>query len=281
MPKVKIGLIFRAVPSIACAAPIRPPRRRYSRVSRANQISSRSRAWRTASTTAPSPAPCSAERAAATTRQPRPPAPVWLSTTSMRPGCPSLARERAASVALSHVPEMPAAMWTETTSRPAADERLVAGAKIPHRRLRSRRQRRGLAQPRVEGIEVVVLILGPKVTIPAHVQADLENPPAVDQLPRQIGRAVGHHGDSWPPTGCSDVSGGAHARAKPTATPAEAGIQLEWVCAPSLTTMARGGLRGSQAPKRRRLRGGGNVGRGREQALRCCSIGPIASRLVH
>ena len=95
------------------------------------------------------------------------------------------------------------------------DERLVAGAKVPHRGLRGRRQRRGFAQPRIEGIEVVVLMLGPQVTIPAHIQADLANPPPVDQPPRQVRRAVGHHGDTGPHVGCSDVSRGAHARAKP------------------------------------------------------------------
>ena len=49
-------------------------------------------------------------------------------------------------------------------------------------------------------------------------------------------------------------------------------------CPPS--TMARRGLRGDQARQRRRLHGGGNVGPGREQALRRCSIRSIASGLV-
>ena len=40
---VRIGLIFSAPPSQACAAPMRPPRRRYSSVSTANQIFSASR----------------------------------------------------------------------------------------------------------------------------------------------------------------------------------------------------------------------------------------------
>ena len=35
---VRIGLIFSAVPTHACAAPIRPPRRRYSSVSTQNQM---------------------------------------------------------------------------------------------------------------------------------------------------------------------------------------------------------------------------------------------------
>src|SRR5262249_54604396 len=99
---------------------------------------------------------------------------------------------------------------------PRADERLVAGAKVPHRRLRGRRQRRGFAQPRIEGIEVVVLMLGPQVTIPAHIQADLANPPPINEPPRQGRRAGGHHGDPGPEVGGSDVSRGAHARAKPT-----------------------------------------------------------------
>ena len=40
-------------------------------------------------------------------------------------------------------------------------------------------------------------------------------------------------------------------------------------------------VRGSQASERRRLRGGGDGGRGREQALRCFSIRSIPSCLVH
>ena len=59
---------------------------------------------------------CAADR----TMQPSPPAPVWASTTSTAPGWPRAASERAASRALSQVPEMPEAMWIETTSRPAA-----------------------------------------------------------------------------------------------------------------------------------------------------------------
>src|SRR5829696_4855386 len=113
---------------------------------------------------------------------------------------------------------------------PCNGERLVAGAKVSHRRLRGRWQRRGFAQPRIEGIEVVVLMLGPQVTIPAHIQADLANPPPVDQPPRQVRRAVGHHGDTGPRVGGSDVSRGPHARAKPTGlTPPEQGpLRAGW-----------------------------------------------------
>jgi hypothetical protein len=63
----------------------------------------------------------------------------------------------------------------------------------------------GLAQPRVEGIEVVVVMLGRQLTVPAHAQADLANRPAVDQIPRQVGGAVGRHGDAGPHGGCLGV----------------------------------------------------------------------------
>ena len=44
-------------------------------------------------------------------------------------------------------------------------------------------------------------MLGPQGAIPAHVQADLANPPPIDQLPRQVRRAVGHDGDTGAPHG--------------------------------------------------------------------------------
>src|SRR3954470_19270886 len=47
----RIGLIFSAAPSIACALPIRPPRCRESSVSIANQIFSPARASRAAGAT--------------------------------------------------------------------------------------------------------------------------------------------------------------------------------------------------------------------------------------
>ena len=59
----------------------------------------------------------------------------------------------------------------------SADQRLKAGEKVPDRRLRGRRQLRRSAQACVKGIEVVVLVLGPKVTVPADVQADLVDRP--------------------------------------------------------------------------------------------------------
>jgi len=69
-------LTFRAVPTRAWAAPMRPPRRRYSSVSRQNQISSPARASRIAASVPSSVSPPAASSAASSTRHPRPPAPV-------------------------------------------------------------------------------------------------------------------------------------------------------------------------------------------------------------
>ena len=79
-----------------------------------------------------------------------------------------------------------------------ADEWLKAGEEVPHRGLRGRRQVRGLAQPRIERIQVGVVMLGPQVAVPADIQADLANRPPIDQRPWQVWRAVGHHGDAGP-----------------------------------------------------------------------------------
>ena len=93
-------------------------------------MSSRSRVLRISSTTASASAPHSAERAAATTRQPSPPAPVAPSTISTRVPCFSCT-SRPASRPLSHVPESPSAMWTETMSRPASASGSKTARKSP------------------------------------------------------------------------------------------------------------------------------------------------------
>jgi len=81
--RVRIGLILSAPPSHAWAAPIRPPRRRYSSVSTANQ----KRIARIAASvpaTAASTSPPALARAAASASRPSAPALTVESTTSMR-----------------------------------------------------------------------------------------------------------------------------------------------------------------------------------------------------
>jgi hypothetical protein len=80
----RIGLIFMVMPSHACALPMRPPRCRYSKVSMQNRIFTARRASRTRAATSFNSAPERADAAAASSRQPSPPAPVSPSITSMR-----------------------------------------------------------------------------------------------------------------------------------------------------------------------------------------------------
>ena len=75
---------------------------------------------------------------------------------------------------------------------PGAHQRLVNRHEVAHRRLGGGWQLRRVAQARIEGIEVRVLALGPQVSLPADVQADLLDAPALEQLRREIRRAVGH-----------------------------------------------------------------------------------------
>jgi hypothetical protein len=71
----------------------------------------------------------------------------------------------------------------ETTSRPAlaggskqARKSSTEGCEVVDNAGR-------LAQPGIEGIEVVVMMLGPQITIPADIQAHLANPPVLDHGP--------------------------------------------------------------------------------------------------
>ncbi len=119
--KVRIGLIFRVVPIAARAAPIRPPRRRYSSVSSENQIPPLSRASSLCRTTSSGLAPPLAAVIAASRTIPVPPAALRLSTVRMRsPPLPSRVSRSIACFAESSVPEIPAEMCTETISRPAS-----------------------------------------------------------------------------------------------------------------------------------------------------------------
>ncbi len=112
----RIGLIFRAPPSQAWAPPIRPPRRRYSSVSTANQIRRLSRAaWACAATSCSAPPACACAAAASSSR-PRPPQTVRESSTSTRPSKPRSASCARACSAESYVPDSAAEMWIETMS---------------------------------------------------------------------------------------------------------------------------------------------------------------------
>ena len=121
--RVRIGLIFSAEPIQARAPPIRPPRRRYSRVSIANHIFSSSRASLGAPRARPRrPAPAAAaagrgQHAEAHGRR----QPVRQSKTWIRsPPLPSSISRWRACTAASKVPEIPAEMWIETMSRPSS-----------------------------------------------------------------------------------------------------------------------------------------------------------------
>ena len=72
-------------------------------------------------------------------------------------------------------------MWIGDDVAAGLGQRLVAGEEVADRGLRGRGQVGGLAQPGVELVEVV-LVLGPVIAVPADVEADLLDSPALDQL---------------------------------------------------------------------------------------------------
>ena len=115
--KVRIGLIFSAPPSHAWAAPMRPPRCRYSRVSTANHRRVAPAASRARAATASTSAPVRASATVASTTMPRAPQASFESMTSIR--APDGASSAAACRAASTVPEIPPEMWMETMSRPS------------------------------------------------------------------------------------------------------------------------------------------------------------------
>ena len=158
VPNVRIGLIFSAVPTIACAAPMRPPRRRYSSVSRQNQMSSVSRgALHGADDDLGGAEPFSRQLGRDQHQAASPPAPVWRRAPHRPGSTSSSASIRAASRALSTRAREPAG---DVDREHVAAGRARAGCstsrKSPDRRLRGRRQQRRLAQPRIEGVEVRV-----------------------------------------------------------------------------------------------------------------------------
>ena len=142
----RIGLISSAIPSHACAPPIRPPRRKYSSVSMENQIfSSRARLARAVGDRFPRRR--SAAAAAASTISPSPP------TRS-----PSRSRARAPRCAPSSLRACAAARRCRTSrrrggsrrSRAPLKQRLVDGHEVADRRLGGGRQVARRAQPLVE-----------------------------------------------------------------------------------------------------------------------------------
>ena len=111
---------------------MRPPLRRYSSVSIANQILSPERA-RSAAASASSPlAPWRAACAAANTLRPRPPQAERLSKTWMRsPPRPSSMSCWRACLAESQVPEIPDERCRETISRPSSSSGPYTDTKSP------------------------------------------------------------------------------------------------------------------------------------------------------
>ena len=132
----RIGLIFSVEPSHAWAPPTRPPRRRNSSVSTANQtFRSRRQAW-AASAASLGGAAGSGDLAAAIAIIPSPAQAVAESrTTSGRGSIPRSTSWSRACSAVVKVPEMPALRWMETMSLPGLEERLVDGEEVADRRL--------------------------------------------------------------------------------------------------------------------------------------------------
>ena len=105
------GLTASAEPRIAAAAPIRPPRRRCSRVSTTNRVRVAAAISRAVRATAAASAPAAADRAAASTAKPAPIAADRESTT-VTMCSPTW---EAASRAASQVPDSSEERWMETS----------------------------------------------------------------------------------------------------------------------------------------------------------------------
>ena len=188
----RIGLIFSVPPSHAWALPMRPPRRRYSSVSRQNQIRSALRASRTRATTASlvgarARRGARGEHAAAEAAAGRfavdhldALAEAALGEQRRAPGAPPRT-----------VPEMPPARWIETTSWPASSSGSQTARKSPIDGCEVVGSSGSRAQALVEGVEAVHLELALGLALPADVQADLVDPLLVGERARQVVRAVG------------------------------------------------------------------------------------------
>ena len=129
---LRIGLIFSAEPTHACAAPMRPPRRRYSSVSTANSSRISWRSARAAASASASPPPALTALAAAIAISPCPAQPVSESSTAMRSGATpfSSSASRACSAART-VPEIAPERWMLSTSSPRSTSGSKTARKSP------------------------------------------------------------------------------------------------------------------------------------------------------
>ena len=174
VPKVRIGLTCSAAPSSACAAPIRPPRRRYSSVSRAEpdveaaraceRIAShqRRRRRRRPPPRAPRRSPGSRARRRRSHRR----------RLEMRTPCFSSRHPRRLAAALAGARQSLGDVDRDDVAalpRPAARTR--RGSRRPTA-ARSTGMVGDSAEPRVERVEVVVAVLALEVTVPADVEAE-------------------------------------------------------------------------------------------------------------
>ena len=184
---VRIGLILSAVPSHADAAPIRPPRRRYSSVSTANHIFSLAGVV------------LDAQDLVGRSRRPGPRSP------RRAPPVPSRRRASRSPSRSCDRPlwRSPASPWPVARSRPFPRSRLRCGSIQPRapgrpgartrpgnpdRRLRGRGQPLGRPQPVIEGVEAAHVGLPFAAVAPVDVEADEPNPVALDEFWRQVAR---------------------------------------------------------------------------------------------
>ena len=196
---VRIGLIFSAPPTHACAPPTRPPRRRYSSVSRQNQICA-----------------CFARARGVLGDLRGPGARARL----RRRGDRGEAEARRAAARVEHRDAFAQAALGELLARlqrgvvrarhrarevdrddvaAGVEQRLVGGEEVADRRLRRRRHVGRGPQALVERVEVRDLALALERLAALDVQRD-----DVDVVPRQhvggqVVRAVGDHGDRHRP----------------------------------------------------------------------------------
>ena len=185
-------MILSALPSSADAAPMRPPRRRYSSVSTANQIFVCSAAVVARATTCSTLSPPRAAAAAASTTRPWPPQALRESTISMRRCPPRAAISAAAWRADSQVPGDLAAEVDRDDVVAGLDERLVDLEEVADRRLRGRRQVAAGAQALVERVEAAHVRLALERAAVVDVEADLVQARRLDRLARHV---VGRVGD--------------------------------------------------------------------------------------
>ena len=193
---VRIGLILSADPSHADAAPILPPRRRYSSVSTANHIFRCSRVVRMRSTTSSGDAPACAARAPASTMKAMPPAAVSESKTVMR-STPVAGRELLLGLACRLDRPRDASRDVDRDDVEAlVHERLVDLDEVADRWLGGGGQPIRLAQAVVEGVEVRHVGLALAGVLPVHVEAHELDAVALHQLRRQVASRIGDDGDA-------------------------------------------------------------------------------------